>query len=216
MLLVFLGVAGLALGGAVLLLMWISSMTPIHVTEETEPAGAPPDAEEWVDRGAVLMVIGAVEAVYGPEWSTSDTSRPGTPWDVSGVPDDTWIHTPMLIELHDDPVVLRLDVFGELETPAPDVNLLMALRGGEIGEDRYEVIDGQDRDFEPGDDVALVLTVADEALDDPELIDTSFGESWEFLGRYRVENDTAVLQWGDETVEQPLDELIEEFQQAAQ
>lgn len=213
--LAFIGVAVLALGGAVLLLVWISSMTPIHATEESDPVGAPPTAEDWVDQGAVLLAIGEVEAVYGAEWTTDDHSRPGTPWDVSDVPDEVWIQTPILIDLGRDPVLLRPDVAGDPGISTPDGDLILALRGGEIGSDRYEINDGQNREFEPGDQVALVLGVRDAELDDPVLIETTFGDGWEFLGRYRIENDTAILQWGEQTAELPLDELIEEFQRAA-
>ena len=212
----FIGVAVLALGGAVLLLVWISSMTPIHVTEESEPVGAPPAAEDWIEQGAVLLAVGEIAAVYGPEWSTSDGSRPGTPWDVSGVPDDTWIHTPILLDLDEKPVVLQPNLAAELDTSLPANDLLVAVRGGEIGDDRHEIIDGQDREFEPGDRVALVLSVKGEDLENPELIETTFGEGWEFLGRYRIENDAAILQWGEETGEYDLEELIEEFRQAVQ
>jgi hypothetical protein len=164
---------------------------------------------------AVLLVVGDVEAVYGPEWSTSDGSRPRTPWDVSDVPEEIWIHTPILIELAGLPVVLRSVVAAELETALPQENLILALRGGEIGDDRYEIIDGQNREFEPEEQVALLLSVKDEDLDDPELIETTFGEGWEFLARYEIDNDTAILQWGDESYEYALEELIEEFDQAA-
>jgi hypothetical protein len=212
----FIGVAALALGGAVVLLVWISSMTPIHVTEEFEPTGPPPTAQDWVDQGAVLLAVGEVEAVYGAEWSTADRSRPGTPWAVSGVPEDHWIQTPILVDLVDEPVLLRPRVMDALGSAEPEVDLILALRGGEIGDDRHEVIDGQNRDFEPGDQVALVLSVKNQELAEPELIDSSFGAGWEFLGRYRIENDTAILQWGDDVDEQPLEELINAFEQAAE
>jgi hypothetical protein len=212
----FIGVAVVALGGAIALLVWISSMTPIQATDETEPAGSPPTAQEWVDEGAVLFAIGEVEAVYGPEWSTSDQSRPSTPWGVSDVPNDTWIHTPILVELDGEPVVLNTNTGSEMETGLPTIDLVLALRGGEIDNDRYEIIDGQDREFEPGDRVGLVLSVKDEDLEDPELIDTSFGEGWEFMGRYHIDGDTALIQWGEETGEYDLEELLEEFRDAAQ
>jgi hypothetical protein len=216
MFLAFMGVAVLALGGAVLLLVWISSMTPIHATEEVEVSDNPPDAAEWVDRGAVMLVIGEIDAVYGAEWSTADGSRPGTPWEISGVPDDTWIQTPILIGFADDPVIVQPQVIEDMDSSEPEVDLLLALRGGSIGDDRYEIVDGQDRHFQPGDEVALVLSVKDRDVNDPELLGTMFGDGWEFMGRYRIENDTAVLEWGDETHEQPLSDLIDEFEQAAQ
>jgi hypothetical protein len=216
MLIAFLGVAVLALGGAVVLLVWISSMTPIHATEELEVSDTPPDASEWINRGAVLLAVGEVDAVYGPEWTTSDGSRPSTPWDVSGVPEDTWIQTPIRIELEGEPVVVRSDVINKLDASAPEVDLILALRGGTIGDDHYEIIDGQDREFDPGDRVALVLTVKDAEFEGPELIGTTFGEGWEFLGRYRIEDDIAVLEWGNETHELPLGELVDSFEEASQ
>ena len=212
----FMGVAALALVGAIALLIWITSMTPIQATDETEPTGPPPTAQEWIDDGAVLFAIGEVEAVYGAEWSTSDQSRPGTPWAVSDVPDDTWIHTPILVELDGEPVVLNADAGADVEGGLPTVDMLLALRGGEIDSDRYEVIDGQDREFEPGDRVGLVVSVKDQDLDDLELIDTAFGEGWEFMGRYHIDGDTARIQWGDETEEYDLEELLEDFRDAAQ
>jgi hypothetical protein len=214
LLLAFLGVAVLALGGAVLLLVWISTMTPIHVTDESTPDSGPPTAAEWVQQGAVLFAIGEVQAVYGAEWSSSDGSRPGTPWEVSGVPDDTWIQTPVLFEIVEAPTVLQPDIL-EAIGATPEDRLILALRGGEAGDDRYVILDGMDRAFEPGDRTALVLTVGDGDLDDPELLRTTFGAGWEFLGRYRIENETAVLTWGDEEHETPLAELVEDFEQAA-
>jgi hypothetical protein len=215
-LIAFLAVAALALGGAVFLLIWISSMTPIHATEEFEVSDTPPDAAEWVEQGAVLFVVGEVDAVYGAEWTTDDGSRPSTPWDVSGVPDDTWIQTPIRVEFAEEPLVLRPGVVDDLDSSTPEVDLMLALRGGTIGDDRYEIRDGQDRDFEPGDRVALVLTAKDAEFDEPELIGTTFGDGWEFLGRYQIEDETAILEWGTETHEQPLNELIESFEEVAQ
>ncbi|TVR72107.1 MAG: hypothetical protein EA415_10255 [Sphaerobacteraceae bacterium] len=212
----FIGVAALALGGAVLLLIWITSMTPIQDTDESIPAGDPPTAEEWIDMGAVLFAVGEVDAVYGAEWSSSDQSRPGTPWDVSDFPDDIWIHTPVIVDLAGPPVLIRPEMFEELETNPPEVDLLLALRGGEIGDDRYTVIDGQNRDFATGEQVALVLGVKDNDLDDPELIGTAHGTGWEFLGRYEIEDETAIIQWGDETVEYSLPDLVAEFRDASE
>lgn len=210
----FIGVAAVALGGAVLLLIWITSMTPIQATDETEPTGNPPTVQEWVDRGAVIFAVGEVDAVYGAEWAPSDRSRPGTPWAVSDFPDDVWIQTPILVELAGPPVLVRPEVFEEMGTNPPEVDLLLALRGGEIGNDRYTVIDGQDRHIEPGDQIALVLGVRDHDLDDPELISTNHGDGWEFLGRYHIEDDTAIIQWGEEIAEYSLTDLVDEFRDA--
>jgi hypothetical protein len=216
MFLAFIGVAVIALGGAVLLLIWISSMTPIQATDERTPVGALPTAQGWVDEGAVLFVVGEVDAVYGPEWTTSDGSRPGTPWEVSSVPEDIWIQTPMLIDLDDAPIILNERAAAELDRAMPEVDLILALRGGEIGQDQYEVIDGQDRHFEPGDRVGLVLTVKDADLDEPNLIGTMHGEGWEFQGRYHLNGDTAEIHWGEESGEYELEALVEEFRDAAQ
>jgi hypothetical protein len=213
----FIGVAVLALGGAVLLLILITSMTPIQATDEFEPAGEPPTVEEWINQGAVMFAVGDVDAVYGAEWSTSDRSRPGTPWAVSDFPDDVWIQTPILVDLVGPPVLVRPDLFAELGTNPPEVDLMLALRGGQIGDDRYTVIDGQNREFETGEGVALILGVKDHDLDDPELISTAHGSGWEFLARFEIQDDdTAVLQWGDETVEYSLTDLVAEFREASE
>ncbi len=215
LLIAFLGIAALALAGAVFLLIWIAGQTPIHVTEESEPAGAPHAPEALVNQGAVLAVLGEVSAVHDAEWTTSDGTRPGTPWAVSGVPEDDWIQTPFTVSLDGEPILLQGAVFDNLAAGDRAGEVVVALRGGEIGGDRYEINDGRDRDFAAGDRVLLVLSAANGGNEDSELLPTDHGPGWELMQRYSVTDGSATLIWGDESFEWPLDERIDAYRAAS-
>jgi hypothetical protein len=202
------------IGGAIGVIVLIGGMTPIHVTESAELGGLPDTPQQLVDRGATLFVTGVVATVHEPEWNTSGQERPRTPWDISRVPEEYWIHTPVTLRVSGPVIILDAEEVERLDFDPNASELLFVVRGGEIDNDRYAIEDGFDREFDEGEEVAIVLSV----IREPETLmhSTSHGPAWEYARKYSlVDNDTVVLVWGEDQYEYDLADMLQEFTEAA-